>query len=414
MQMKSNFRGWSVLSAALLLLALMVSPAAAVELRSGDMVNVSSGYIKGPLFVSGNNITVDADVDGDVFAAGQSVTINGRVNGDVLAAANSVRIGGSVLGDVRAAANTIDFNSPIEGSITAAGNSIGISTAATVKRDVLLMGNTIYVAGPIGGQVLGNGNQIQLNSAINGDVRLWDVQTLTVGPAAVIGGVVTYGSDNQAQIAPEAKIGAISRVNPTVQPRTVPTGPAIPARGISWGAVIWSWAAGLLLWAMAQLLVPRLLPRLSNTAQKAPLPTLGWGILALLLFPMAVLLLMITVIGIPLAFVMIFAYIIIFIAAKVMVGDFLARAMLGSFKWAGRVSQFIAFAVVLLVLVVLSKISMAGFFVSLLIICFALGMVVLTIYRLRPGKSIATPVEPIAPIAPVVAVTPPPPAAPAE
>lgn len=350
------------------------------------MVNVSSGSIKGPLFVSGSNITVDADVDGDVFAAGQSVTINGQVKGDIIAAGSSVLVNGSVLGDVRAAANTIDVNGAVDGSVTAAGNSVSISKGASIKRDVLLMGNTIYVSGPIGGQVLGNGNQIQLNAPINGEVRLWDVQTLVIGPLAIIGGMVTYGSNNQAQLAPDAKIGSISRVNPPVQPQKNTNN--VPKQGFSWWAVLWSWAAGFLIWGAAQLLMPRLLPKLSETAQETPWPTLGWGLLTLLVAPMAILLLMITVIGIPLAFISIFAYIISFMVAKVIVSDALARSLVGYFKRDGRVvALVIPFLLTLLVVVLLTKIPVIGFFVSLVVASLALGMIVLSVYRCRRDKS---------------------------
>ncbi|MCX5780199.1 MAG: polymer-forming cytoskeletal protein, partial [Firmicutes bacterium] len=302
--MKKKNRVGSILLAMLLLLSLMVSTAFAVEIRSGDMVNVSSGNVKGPLFVSGNNVTVDADVDGDVFAAGQSITINGQVKGDIIAAGNSVSVNGSVLGDVRTVGNTIDVNGTVDGNVTAAGNSLSISKGAIIKRDALLMGNTIYVSGPIGGQVLGNGSQIQLNAPINGEVRIWDVQTLVIGPLAIIGGMLTYGSNNQAQIAPDAKIGAISRVNPPVKPQK--SAAPMPKTGFSWGAVLWSWLAGLVIWGAAHLLMPRILPKLGETVQETPWPTLGWGLLTLLVAPMAILLLMITVIGIPLAFILIF------------------------------------------------------------------------------------------------------------
>ena len=56
-----------------LLLGWTTTTAAALEIRSGDMVNVPVGNLRGPLFVTGNNLTVDANVEGDVFAAGSSI-----------------------------------------------------------------------------------------------------------------------------------------------------------------------------------------------------------------------------------------------------------------------------------------------------------------------------------------------------
>jgi len=370
--------GGLTLISTLLLVLFVASSAWAVEIRSGDMVSVPSGKIKGPLFISGNNITINADVDGDVFAAGQSVVIEGIISGDVIAAANSVRINGKVLGDVRAAANSIDVYGQVEGNLTGAGNTINLQESSLIKRDALLFGNSVELLGKVEGQAMGSANQMNLDGQINGDIRIWDVQQLMVGPSAVINGMATYNSANQAIIDAHAKVGPMTQLSPPVQPER-----NLPQRGISWMGALWGWAAGILIWGAFYLLFPRFLPRLAKTALDAPWPTLGWGSLALLVIPLAALVLMFTIIGIPLSLLVIFTFIVILCLSKLIVADFVSRCLVSRFKWGKSGAFFVSFIVTFLALIVLTRIPILSIILNWIIASMAVGALILTIYQLR-------------------------------
>jgi len=416
--MKKKYWHRAVSLAVAFLALVLVSPALAVDFRSGETVSVSGTKIKGPLFVSGTNLTVSADVEGDVFCAGQSITINGLVTGDIIGASNTLQINGPVQGDIRAAGNTIAINGPVEGSVTAAANTVSTGQNGMVKHDLMAFGNTVQVNGPVAGQVLGGGNQFALNNQVGGDVRLWDVQDFNIGASAAVSGQINYNSAKDAQVETGAKIGNINRLEPRVQPgQGTPAIPKVTDNKFDLMGILWSLAAGLLVWGIALWLVPRFLPRLGQTAREAPLGSFGWGIVTLLLVPLGVILLMITVIGIPLAMILMFCFIIGLMLSKVIASDALARAMTKSVKGGAKTSLLAAFLIVYAAIVVLSKLPVAGFFVSLIVACFAIGIIVLTIYRQRPGYTEVSTVEVAATIPPVVPVPPPPvapPSPPAE
>ncbi|MEA4924465.1 MAG: polymer-forming cytoskeletal protein [Syntrophomonadaceae bacterium] len=373
-----------------LFLVIFTAPAAgAVEIRTGDMVSVPSGTIKGPLFVSGNNVTVKADVDGDIFAAGQSIIIDGNINGDIIAGANTIRINGNIKGDVRAAANSIDIYGQIEGSVTGAGNNINLREASIIKRDALLFGNAVDASGSISGQAMGGAKQINLNGPIGNDVRIWDVDKLTLGPAAAVNGMVTYNSANEAQIDARAKVGSMARLNPPVKPA-----PNHPRQGIPWLGVLWSLAAGTIIWGVFRLFFPRLFPRLAQNTIDRPWPTLGWGFLAVLLLPLAALVLMLTVIGIPLALILIAAFIIILGLSKILTADAISRYLAAHYNWEKGGPFLAVFLVTFLVLILITKIPILSFFLNVIIISTAMGMLVLGIYNLREGSS-PTPTSPV-------------------
>lgn len=378
----------------LLLAIIMASPVGAVEVRSGDRVTIAEGQMIGPLFLSGNYIAVDADVDGDVFAAGQSVIINGRINGDVIAAAQSITIKGNVAGDVRGAANQIDIQGKIMGNMSLAANTIEVREEAVIGRDVLVGGNSIGVAGKIEGQLMGSAAEMRLNGPVNGTATIWSVQNLNLGPAAVLKGGLSYGSPQPANISPQAQTNGV-----TWQQKWSDVPDRQSHTGFSWLNALGWIAAGLLLWGICYWVSPRLLPRMGETVLKAPGSTLGWGFLVLLLTPLAALLLTITVIGIPLAAILIFLYIIVLFTSKILAGDVLGRYLARYFGWEERIPFFLPFVIAFLALVVLSKLPVVGFLVSLLASCLALGMVVMHFYNWRSQTPPAATVPPTSNVA---------------
>ncbi|MHB1043012.1 MAG: bactofilin family protein [Eubacteriales bacterium] len=365
------------LHAAALAALYLAAPAGAVEIRNGDMVRVE-GKLQGPLFAAGNNIVIDADVDGDVFAAGQVITINGSVNGDILAAAQSVRINSSVSGDVRCAAASAEITGTVGQSLTAAARELRQSDTSTVHRDVLGFAEDITLYGAVGRQVLGSGGTIRLNGPA-GDVRIWNVRELRVGPAANITGNLTYGSPGQASVSPQAKIAGKVNWEQIQVDRTLKK----EARGFNWLALVAGFAAGVLVWGVFALLFPRVWPNLSQNMLKSPLAALGWGVLVLLVAPLASLILLITVIGIPLSLAIITAYAALLYAGKIIAGDAAGRYLALRFGWNRRAHDIFPFMLGFAVLILLAKIPVIGVFINIIAASTATGTVILAIYRWR-------------------------------
>jgi cytoskeletal protein CcmA (bactofilin family) len=357
---------------------LFVAPVWAVEIYNGNTVTIPEGKITGPLFVSGNYVVINADVNGDVFAAGQSVVLNGKVDGDFIGAGSTVRINGSVNGNVRTAGKQVEINGQVERSLTGMGDSVNLGSTARIKNDALLFANSIQIYGTVEGQALGGGNEMRLDGPIGGDVRIWGVQSLSLGPSAVIGGTMVYTSANQADISPQARVNGITQLAPPAAAEK-----SSKKAGFPWLGTLISFLAGVLLWGVVYLLFPPILPGLGRVGEKSPWPVLGWGFLGLLVTPLAVLILLVTVIGIPLAIILLVVYIFTLLSAKIIVGDALGRYLSRHFKWEGRMPFILSFCASYLILIFLSKIPVAGFFVSIIISSVALGMLALYFYRWR-------------------------------
>lgn len=391
--MFSRARVGCLLMTMLIIVTLLTPVVMAVETRQGDSVYIPPGLVKGPLFVTGNSVVVDADVDGDLFAAGQNIVINGKVEGDVLVAAQSVRIASAVKGDVRAAGNDVTIQSPISGNVTAAGNSIRLEAASRIGRDALLFGNSLELLGVVDRQVMGAAESLRLTGSIGNDLKLWEINNLNLAPSAVVGGSLIYKSPQQAQIASGAKISGETRWEQSIINQT----PQRSAQhAFSWVSLLIWFATGLVLWGFGFLLFPALWQRLSATVQEAPGASLGWGLLLLVTLPLIMLVFMVTVIGIPLALIILFVYILVIMLAKVILGDILGRYLLKSFNWEGKLSMWLGFMLGFALVLLLSKIPIVGFVVSLAAACIAMGTIAISLYNSgRGGRAAVVNADPL-------------------
>jgi len=325
------------------------------------------------------NLSVNiVGAEGDVFAAGQDITINGSINGDLLAAARTIRINGSINGNARCAASDLDFKGELRQSLTAVASEVRLLDGSVIDRDATVVAGSATFSGAVGRQLLGSGGTYRINGPVGGNVRFWSVKDLRVGPAAAITGNLTYGSPNEADISNGAKIAGEIKWEQIEQPEK-----KAPPVGINWvDQLVW-FIAGVLAWGVLALIFPRIWGKLSQNILQSPWAALGWGALTLLVAPLASLVLLITVIGIPLSLTLIMVYATLLYAGKIIIGDAIGRYLAKRFGWEARVHSIWPFMIGFAALILLGKIPVVGFFVSLVVAAMALGTVILAIYRWR-------------------------------
>lgn len=250
---------------------------AAPQAVTAPAAPAATGDLEGPQFLSGVVVDVTDDVDGDVYASGQSVSITGDVTGDVIAAAQSITISGNVDGDVRLA-----------------GSDVTIS--GDVARSATVFAATVTVTGSLGADLVGAAGEFTVDGEIGRDMVV-SVGRLTVDGS--IGGALTYYSDTDARIATGAVDGTVERIAPA-RTQNVEVSPV--AVFVSWvlGLLYSLVALGLVILAVA-LLLPRWLQRVTDQLVPSPWKALLVGFVASVAVPFALLLLLISIIGAPLA-----------------------------------------------------------------------------------------------------------------
>jgi len=374
---KHIFKGLATLLILMLMTVFAAAPVLAFDGRSGDTVTVPQGeVVDGDLYVMGRNIIIDGTVNGDIFGAGQTITINGTVNGGVTIAGQTLTVNGQVAHGARLAGQTINVNSSIGRDLVAAGAALNVASTAKIADDLIFSVGTSYVSGRVNGDVKGGAGEVTITNEVGGDVEV-TVDKLTITSTANIEGNVVYTSENEASIQSGARLGGSTT-------HKMPEKPAVPAPFAGIQGKLLGFLMILAAGIIVILLATGRMSAMADSIRTKPWPSLGWGALALFVTPIAALIVIITIIGLPVGLIALVLYGIAVYLSQIPIGFLIGRLIIrrnGEIESRGLMIG--ALALGLVILLVLSLIPYVGGLVGLLTIVFGLGSLVVSMARSR-------------------------------
>ncbi len=281
--MKQLFGG--IIMLVLVLLSGSTAEAATV-VRTGETVSVTSEQrVEGNFYALGSSVLLSGPVAGDVVAAAGTVSVNAPVEHDVLVLGGTVGINASVTEDVRIVAGNVTIKESIGGSVFVLGGQVSILSTATIAGDVLVVAGDVLIEGTVTGQVLGVAERIRVDGSVTSiDV---DAAELTLGDRAQVAGDVIYTSANDLVRAPGAQV-----TGQVVRNDVVTESAAVPYRSAAMAFLV-SLFASLSLFLVARR--PLSLYARQATDNVAREAFIGFGLLVAI--PVAVVVLMVSVLG---------------------------------------------------------------------------------------------------------------------
>jgi hypothetical protein len=149
------------LSALIALVIILLLPAGvfALETRSGGEVVISSP-VNDDLLASGGNVVLNAPVDSAILAGG-TIDVNAPVKGDLIAAGGRIRVNSDVGGKIVLAGGSVLVNGSVGTNAIATGGEVTLLPGAIVTRDALLSGGTVKNEGYVGGTLTVDANCFQ-------------------------------------------------------------------------------------------------------------------------------------------------------------------------------------------------------------------------------------------------------------
>lgn len=357
---------------------------------SGRNIKIdASETIKGPIFIRGRYINVDGIVDGTTFIAGQEVTINGTIKGDVIILSEYINIKGTVEGDLYSAASKVIISGKINGSSTVAAQDIDILQGAVINRDGLFASSRLNVLGKINRQLFAGAESIIIDGQVNDDTKL-TVGELKVDDTANIAGSLTYKSKEEAYVSSNAKIsGPTKWIERKFEPK--PEAEADKYADDFFDFLI-KIASALLIWFIVITWKPFFWKESQQTVLEKPLKTLGLGVLILILGPIATLVLMITIIGIPLGVILALMYGVALYLSKIVVAVLIGYYIAEKFNWPELHKGVWIVLLGLTLLTLVTKIPIVGVIIYLIILFTGLGAIAITLFQNKPTLPIP-PVE---------------------
>jgi len=306
--------------------------------------------------VGGTVIVAEGETVDSVQAAGGTVIVRGTVTGNVEAAGGSVIIPGTVEGDVSAGAGSVEITGQVDGDVSVGAGSLTIGPEAVIGGQLEAGAGSIRIAGTVAGDVEVGAGSIVLEptATFRGDVR-YDGELDDRG-ATIEGELVRDPSINKDEFRPFGGFGS---------------------------AVFdfYGFLVNLVLGAVLLLLFPGASRRLSSRLQNEPLSTGLYGLVALIGIPILLILVAITIVGIPLAIIGALLF-----ALALWVGSIYGRYAVGEWLvgYVGSDNRWLALVVGLVVIGLLSLAPLLGGLVEFLVLLLGFGGVgVLAVEAIR-------------------------------
>lgn len=336
-------------------------------------------------FVAGARVTLKQPVAGDLIAAGGNVEVDEPVNGDAVVAGGNLRFTANVGQSLYATGGQLRVDGKVGRNMRIAGGQVHLGPQAQVGGNISVGGGQVDIDGHVKGYLQAAGGQIAINGAIDGDV-LASAGVIELGPKSRIGGKLRYASDKELKRDAAAVIlGGIERLAGNE------TGSSYAKAGYGIGRVAgWIWSVGLMLLAALIVAVfPGFCERVSASIQTRFGMSVLVGFIVLVCVPVAVIILLSTVIGIPLGLLAMGIYLVSllpgYVSAGIGLGDWALRRLRTGLaeRTAWRAG---AAALAILVIALLARIPWLGGLVALLVLLMGLGALALQAWRVAgPG-----------------------------
>jgi cytoskeletal protein CcmA (bactofilin family) len=402
------------------------------DLVLADTTVDMAGTVNGTLITGATNVTIRGTVNGDVITGGSNVTVTGTVKGNLFVAGGNITVNGNVENSVFFAGNSLVLgpNAKISGNLYAAGFSMELQSGSSIGRDVAAAGYQVLLDGTVGRDVHASMGAFEVSGTIDRNVSVVIAEPSQNERQITAMQYIPFGQVTRMlppglHIASKAQIaGKLDYYSGVEQPSGIQSSPTggvqyhyrapenntssaeiIVSRTVNTGAIFLGYVFNVvrefltlvLLGALAVWLIPTFLTRTAGTLRDKPLPSLGWGLLVLIVGVIALILAGITVflLGLAVGVVTLFGlmgvvYGIGFSAIGLAGAIFLALAQFGSklvvalligdvilrlIRKDYSVSVFWPLLLGILLLTIVNAIPILGILVSLFAILFGSGAI---------------------------------------
>jgi cytoskeletal protein CcmA (bactofilin family) len=301
------------------------SSAHAAELRyeKEGTVEVAEGEsIDDTVFLAGKTAIVAGVVNGDVFAAAERVEVTGTVSGNVYGAGETVTIAGEVSGNVHAAGKNVEVDGKVGGSGFLAGRNVIVTEGSELARGGYFAGESVRSKGRVGRDLMFAAETMELSGSVERNLRGRGNQ-VTVSSSGSVGGdlQVTVPSPDAVEVDDGATLSGETIVD--IDEKEGRRAFLYP--GFYFGVLLKALAM-LLMGLVLVTLFPSLLPPAPESSKEV-LRDMGFGFVALVATPVVMLIIALTVIGIPVSIVLGVVYAVLLFLSTLVVAYFAAQRL---------------------------------------------------------------------------------------
>jgi len=345
----------------------------AYVMKSNDFIYIAKDeVVEGNLYFAGKSLTVEGEVLGDVIGISTNIQINGKVTGDIIAITQNLKITGQVNGNLRTVSSLSDISGNIEKNVNILGENLIFGESSNIGQDLMFLGVNSEFNGKIKGNLHGQANNILIRGSIEKDVNLVLDQikrkkyynTLQIEESAEIMGKLNYKGGQEAIVKTEKISGEIHKNEPLKNNKP----------NSKTNKIFFSVFSSLIIALLIDIFFKNKISDIKKIVIKKNYKLILPGIIILFLTPIAIFLLLITVIGIPMAIILLIFWGLIIYLSKIIValtlGDYIFK-----YFHKEKISSLIKISVGIILVSLLLILPYIGWLFSLLIASLGIGVV---------------------------------------
>ena len=335
---------------------------------SGDIVAMAGGLrlkstVAGEVFAMGGHLTDESNAALGASLFGGSVTWEGTVNGPLLITGGSIRSNGSVIGPVKIMGGKIRHAGSVHGDLMVAGGKVEFGRTSVVVGKAWVTSGKAEFKGLVDGELRIAAHSVKISGRIDGDVHI-DGVDIEIGDDAVINGNLYYHSDREAEIDDGAKIAGDVEFVRSERPRQM-VGFAFAFAGMAALATV---GGLILLGAVLLLACPTLFDRVSRNIGERFWASMGIGAAVVFAGPAVIALLVSLVIGIPLAIFIGALYVMALLMGLLASGTVIGTRILRAFGRKNGTSYWARLGVLALGVFLLAVVALIPFVGALIVL----------------------------------------------
>lgn len=307
-----------VISILFIVLIPLGQKALAAQIQTGTDVNSYGQFINENFYTAGGTILLDNQFEKDIVVAGGEITIKGLVKGDATIIGGHSKIEGQIEGDLRIVGGEIYLEGKVLGDLVVLGGLINIADNAEIKGESILIGGDVVQNSTLENKLKIVAGNVNINGELKSDVEVTTQKIVFDKNANILGNLKYYAPQRAEKVSG-------SEFSGNVIFNEIKT---IRETGIVKTAIINLVSFWIILRFITTLIIAFLLiyvfrvftQRASDLMIGSFMKNLLLGFLSIFVIPFIILILFLSLIAIPIGFLVLLAYIFIVIIAPAISG----------------------------------------------------------------------------------------------
>ena len=331
-----------------------------------ENLETTSNVVSKTLYLADSSVTIDYPVEGNVFVMAQDLTISGNISGNVFALAQNLKI--ETTGSINSTLFVCAENVTIDGTVSdvfSISSNLTINNNARVMQDITAGGSTLKLGGTIGRNANFGFDEIYTSDSamILGDLS-YSSRVAAISED-IVSGTTSFKQIEEVKIEPKDIIR--EKLNDLYTLLVV----------------------SLVIVLIVVYAMPKFADKEQKIVENKLAATFGYGALALILIPVASLLLFFTILGILPAVALFLVYLFIIMqVATPLVSIAIAKIICQKINKNTKGFTLLFGMLLVLAIWILELIPVLGSIVSLLTAILGLGIIVYAIFHstIEPKK----------------------------